>query len=467
MQDPPRGGYYPASAASQQARQFQYNATNPWQREEKEKEQAMRREAAKLWRDQQIAELSCLTHRTPQQEEQLRALQLERDFQKRAEEAANQQDDDDESNDIDNESLQRVQGLLRMAANQDRTNQLNQQNTLSRTNMNNQSIRGGMVPSQAVASQLQSSSVTLHTATSQQGLQRSGNIYMGQSDNSGSHSQQMPSLSNIDQQSAMSPTYGSSIIGQLTNSVKSNINQIQQSNDDQEQQQQQRRMDEYKRKQMEYDESQTKNEDEMRQQQFHQQQMHQLYQQHQQNQPNIKNQMQQQQLHPGMLRLDNLIINGPESPATSQNGGNDAPPPPERGSSYAIMSQQNVLRSNISTASNIPVGSLQSSSIKRVSFHDPNANVEQIPRSNTSINPSTPSSITMDTIREDPNVSYLFILLLIFFISITFEKIVIFTHTLSYTLNKLININNSRNILSKFNILLYMKLKILIINIFY
>jgi len=59
-----------------------------------------------------------LTHRTQQQEEQLRALQLERDFQKRAEEIANQ-DDDEESNDLDNESVQRVQGLLRMAANQD------------------------------------------------------------------------------------------------------------------------------------------------------------------------------------------------------------------------------------------------------------------------------------------------------------------------------------------------------------
>lgn len=39
MQDPPRGGYYPAGGinALQQPRQYQYSATNPWQREEREK----------------------------------------------------------------------------------------------------------------------------------------------------------------------------------------------------------------------------------------------------------------------------------------------------------------------------------------------------------------------------------------------------------------------------------------------
>lgn len=40
MQDPPRGGYYPANGMAGtmlQPRQYQYSATNPWQREEKEK----------------------------------------------------------------------------------------------------------------------------------------------------------------------------------------------------------------------------------------------------------------------------------------------------------------------------------------------------------------------------------------------------------------------------------------------
>jgi len=39
MQDPPRGSYYPVGgiSAMQQPRQYQYSATNPWQREEREK----------------------------------------------------------------------------------------------------------------------------------------------------------------------------------------------------------------------------------------------------------------------------------------------------------------------------------------------------------------------------------------------------------------------------------------------
>lgn len=326
MQDPPRGGYYPAAGAAQQqqqARQYQYSATNPWQREEREKEQARRREAARLWRDQQIAELSSLPHRTSQQEEQLRALQLERDFQKRAEEAANQQDDDDESNDLENESAQRVQGLLRMAANQDRNNQLNQQqqqqHTLMRTNANNQSIRGALSP-QPVGSQLQSTSVPLHTATSQQGSHVAGNSYAGQNDSL--HTQQMQSQSNAgqqqlqqqqQQQSPMTPSYGSNMGQQLVNNPKGNATS--QVNEERERQ---RRIDELKKIQAEFDENQRKREEEIRQQQqqlqLHQQQMQQLYaqqQQHQQLQSNLKS---QQQLHPGMLRLDNLVINGPSSP---------------------------------------------------------------------------------------------------------------------------------------------------------
>lgn len=38
MQDPPRGGYYPTNTTGTlQPRQYQYSASNPWQREEKEK----------------------------------------------------------------------------------------------------------------------------------------------------------------------------------------------------------------------------------------------------------------------------------------------------------------------------------------------------------------------------------------------------------------------------------------------
>jgi len=88
----------------------------------------------------------------------------------------------------------------------------------------------------------------------------------------------------------------------------------------------------------------------------------------------------------------------------SQNNINDAPPPPERGSSYAVMSQQSALRSNGSTASNLPPSFQQPASMKRVSFHDSNANSEPLLRNVSGT--SNPPSMSMDTIREDPNVSY-------------------------------------------------------------
>lgn len=97
-----------------------------------------------------------MPHRTAQQDEQLRALQLERDFQKRAEEAANQQDDDEDSNDLDNESEQRMQGLLHVTTSPERNSQ-----TLARTSSNNQTIRSALSP-QPVSSQLQSSVLQAH-----------------------------------------------------------------------------------------------------------------------------------------------------------------------------------------------------------------------------------------------------------------------------------------------------------------
>lgn len=92
--------------------------------------------------------------------------------------------------------------------------------------------------------------------------------------------------------------------------------------------------------------------------------------------------------------------------AASQNGSNEAPPPPpERGSSYAIMSQQSALRSNNSTTANTPIASHQTTATtKRVSFHDPNANTESTTRNIIGMTSNT-CSLTMDTIREDPNVS--------------------------------------------------------------
>ncbi|XP_018404820.1 PREDICTED: afadin [Cyphomyrmex costatus] len=379
MQDPPRGSYYPVGgiSAMQQPRQYQYSATNPWQREEKEKEQARRREAARQWRDQQIAELSALAHRTQQQEEQLRALQLERDFQKRAEEIANQ-DDDEESNDLDNESVQRVQGLLRMAASQDRTVQgALQPPILSRTITGNQSMRGGLplLSSQSVAS---SHAHILPNQTTPQNVEMSS---PGQ-ENSGLHvqpnQQQQQQTMSQNEEHVLPANYGTH--SHFSSGQKSYSLGMSHSVEDRELQ---RRMDEVKRKQAEYEENQKKQEE----------QQQQTYQ---------SNQHPRSHLHPGMLRLDNLIINGPNVSISSQNIVNDAPPPPERGSSYAVMSQQSALRSNGSTTSNLPPTSQQLTSIKRVSFHDASANSESMLR-NVSSATSNPPSISMDTIREDPN----------------------------------------------------------------
>nr|CAH7751362.1 unnamed protein product [Callosobruchus chinensis] len=82
LQDPPKMAFYPT-------------ARDPWQREEQERQQEARREAARQWQEQQIRELAALPRRTPHQEEQLRVLQLEREFQRRAAMEAAELDDDD------------------------------------------------------------------------------------------------------------------------------------------------------------------------------------------------------------------------------------------------------------------------------------------------------------------------------------------------------------------------------------
>lgn len=229
-----------------------------------------------------------MAHRTQQQEEQLRALQLERDFQKRAEEAANQ-DDDEESNDLDNESTQRVQGLLRMAANQERAAQ-QQFSILSRTNAGNQSLRSNL---QSVGGQ-STTTGHAHNPPNQAVPQTAG---MSGQENSGLHmqpNQQQQSASQSEEQMHVSSNYGTPLT-HFGSGQKSYSAGISHSAEDRELQ---RRIDEVKRKQAELEESQKKQEEH----QLHSQQ--QTYQQSQQLRT-------QQPLHPGMLRLDNLIINGP------------------------------------------------------------------------------------------------------------------------------------------------------------
>ncbi|XP_066262035.1 afadin isoform X1 [Euwallacea similis] len=90
-QDPPKMALYPTSPPSTSK-----PPRDPWAREEQERQQEARREAARQWQEQQIRELMTLSYRSPQQEEQLRVLQLEREFQRRAQEAAGEDDDETE-----------------------------------------------------------------------------------------------------------------------------------------------------------------------------------------------------------------------------------------------------------------------------------------------------------------------------------------------------------------------------------
>lgn len=239
-----------------------------------------------------------MTHRTQQQEEQLRALQLERDFQKRAEEAANQ-DDDEESNDLDNESAQRVQGLLRMAANQGSQ----QPSSLSRANVGNQSMRGGL-PLQPISGQMQPA-ISSHTHTlSNQAMPQSVGSSGPDQESGGLHvqpNQQRQTAANQNeeqQQMHMSPNYGTSASHFSTSQKPYSVGMSHTMED----RELQRRMDEVKRKQAEFEENQKKQEEELRQHQLHSQQQSCQQGQHMRS---------QQPLHPGMLRLDNLIINGP------------------------------------------------------------------------------------------------------------------------------------------------------------
>jgi len=83
--DPPKGSYVASSQANSRSL---HSGSNPWEREEREKDLEMRREHIRQWREQQISELSQIISRSPMQEEQLKTLILERDFERRAQEAA-------------------------------------------------------------------------------------------------------------------------------------------------------------------------------------------------------------------------------------------------------------------------------------------------------------------------------------------------------------------------------------------
>ena len=182
----------------------------------------------------------------------MRALQLERDFQKRAEEAASQQDDDEEGNDVENESTsQRVQGLIRSATAQDQQRNHQPAPSINRINAMNQSVRPTLPP---------------HSVGNQMHM----------------HSNMSPSVQAV-------PTNQHNSYDTCNANGLANLNQTVN-----------QQAAELKRRQAEFDESQRRRQEEESirlQQHQHQQQM--------QYQSNMRN---QQQIHPGMLRLDNLVI---------------------------------------------------------------------------------------------------------------------------------------------------------------
>lgn len=89
--DPPKMAFYPTSSGPGGK-----TPRDPWAREEQERQAEVRREASRQWQEEQIRQLLMVPHRTCQQEEQLRVLQLEREFQRRALEESEQDDDDTE-----------------------------------------------------------------------------------------------------------------------------------------------------------------------------------------------------------------------------------------------------------------------------------------------------------------------------------------------------------------------------------
>lgn len=114
--DAPKTAHYPQQNMIKQ----QPVAPNPWDREEREKELEIRREHIRQWRDQQIVELSLLPSRSSQQEEQLKTLVLERDFERRAMEEENE-----EENDVQyQKGLSGVQEVLRLQPNSSNTSQI-------------------------------------------------------------------------------------------------------------------------------------------------------------------------------------------------------------------------------------------------------------------------------------------------------------------------------------------------------
>lgn len=107
--EPPKVGLYPNQNVPNQGHAKLPSSGNPWEREEREKEQEIRREQIRMWRDQQISDLSSIPNRNQQQEEQLKTLLLERDFERRAIEEQAEEESEEKY------AKENVQEVLRLA----------------------------------------------------------------------------------------------------------------------------------------------------------------------------------------------------------------------------------------------------------------------------------------------------------------------------------------------------------------
>lgn len=75
------------------------NIVSPWQRDEREKQQKQQEEGMNRIRDLEIAELETRQNRSPAEEERLRKLRLDAEFNRRLQEVQNKDDDDDSDDD--------------------------------------------------------------------------------------------------------------------------------------------------------------------------------------------------------------------------------------------------------------------------------------------------------------------------------------------------------------------------------
>ncbi|CAG0915142.1 unnamed protein product [Notodromas monacha] len=109
-----RSGSVPISSQTQLSQHISkiVSPKSPWEREAEEKEAERRAEAARLWRDEQIALLELLPSLNQRQEDQLKALRLEREFQRRAEEESRRRatiDEDEHEDDDDDDDEEQLE----------------------------------------------------------------------------------------------------------------------------------------------------------------------------------------------------------------------------------------------------------------------------------------------------------------------------------------------------------------------